>query len=38
MAGNKEALIAMLLHIYGLHVQRRQGQKPLPWITPVEFD
>ena len=38
MAGSKGALIAMLLHIYGLHVQQRQGQKPLPWITPVEFD
>lgn len=28
------ALTAMLLHIYRLHLQRRQGQKPLPWIKP----
>jgi hypothetical protein len=34
IAGDNDALTAMLLHIYGLHVQQRQGQKPLPWIAP----
>jgi len=34
MAHDNDALTAMLLHIYGLHLQQRQGQKPLPWIAP----
>ncbi len=34
MAGNKDGLTAMRLHIYRLHLQQRQDQKPLPWIIP----
>jgi hypothetical protein len=37
MARDDNAVIAMLRHLYGLHVQLREqkGQKPLPWITPI---
>ncbi len=36
MARDNNAVIAMLRHLYGLHVQLRQNQglQPLPWITP----
>lgn len=36
LAKDDHALTAMLLHIYRLHLQQRQGKerKPLPWITP----
>jgi hypothetical protein len=36
LARDNEAVLAMLLHLYSLHVQLRESRKlkPLPWITP----
>jgi hypothetical protein len=37
MARSQDGVLSMLLHIYGLHVRKRQadGLKPLPWINPT---
>jgi hypothetical protein len=37
VAHDTDGVTKMLLHIYDLHMQKRQaeGLKPLPWITPV---